>query len=129
MIASPNVTIVIHTGQDGKVVQLHLHAPAHTILKWLFHLLLIHSFCTIMITFFTIAIIKSSVRQYSTFNILIFFHKVIFDFSSICYLLNTLKCSSNHSMSKALQVFLLFLHVTYTRLCAFVYQFFDANLF
>ena len=46
-----------------------------------------------------------SVRLYSTFYLLFFFYKVTFSFSCTCYMLNTLKRSSNHSEYKTFEVF------------------------
>ena len=53
------------------------------------HLFPLHLFPTLSVTLFTIALIKCSACQYSTFCIL-FFHKVTFSFSCTYYLLN--KC-------------------------------------
>ena len=79
------------------------------------HLFLNHQFCTLLIIPFTIALIKCSVCLYSTFYLSIFFHKFILGFSCNCYLLNTLKCSSNHNTSKYLQVFLLFVYMVFQK--------------
>lgn len=53
-------------------------------------LFLIHSFSTLLIAIFTIAIIKCSVHLYSTFHVLFFFNIITFVFLRTCYLLNTL---------------------------------------
>lgn len=65
-------------------------------------LLLIHSFSTLLLTLFTVALVKCYVRLYSNFYLLFFFHKATFGFSCYfcfgsCYLLNTLKYKSNHT--------------------------------
>ena len=76
------------------------------------YLFLIHSFSTLVITLFTIALIKCSFRLYSTFYLVFFFHKNTFGFSCTCCLLNTLKSSSNHGVHEALLAFLLSVYVT-----------------
>ena len=48
------------------------------------HLFLIHSFSALLITLFTVALIKRSICLYSTFYLLLFFHKVMFSFSCTC---------------------------------------------
>ena len=52
-------------------------------------LFLIHSFSTLLITLFSISLVKSSVQLYSTFNLLFIVQKITFTFSYSCYLLNT----------------------------------------
>ena len=68
------------------------------------HLFLVHSLSTLFIKIFTITLSKFSLCLYSTFYLLFFSHKVTFVFSCICYLLNILKHSSNHSVCKALNI-------------------------
>ena len=58
-------------------------------------------FCTLLVTLFTYAIIKRAILLNSYFYFLIF-HKITFGFPCTCYLLNTLKRSSNHSATEAL---------------------------
>ena len=53
---------------------------------------------TPMHTMFTNVLNKCSACLHSIFYLLFFFHKVTFDFSFTCYLLNTLKYSSKHSV-------------------------------
>ena len=80
------------------------------------HLFPLHLFPTLSVTLFTIALIKCSACQYSTFYIL-FFHKVTFSFSCTYYLLNTLT-----------SVF--FVCIWNKKYCTwqnFLYPFFDAN--
>ena len=64
-----------------------------TLNDMLSHLFLVHSIHTLLFTFFTIALIKSSLSLYSTFHSFFFFHKITFSFSCTCYLLNTIKHS------------------------------------
>ena len=78
----------------------------------LLHLFQIHSFSTLLLTLFTIGFIKCFVPLYSTFYLHFFFHKVTFGFSHTCYLLSTLKRSSNLSASTVIQIFLLFVYIT-----------------
>ena len=109
---SPNTSKCLHMPQ-----QLHQQVPVHAMNKntcvvWLMHktlygvhphLFLNHYFCTLLITLFTIALIKYFGPQYPTFYLLIFF-KVTSGFPCTCYLLKTLKHSSNHTTYKALSV-------------------------
>ena len=73
------------------------------------HFSTIHSFSTLIITLFTIALIKYPVCLYSTFYLL-FFPLVIL--TCTCHFLITLEHSQNHSVYKVLQVILLFVYVT-----------------
>ena len=74
------------------------------------NLLWTHNFFTLLITLFMIALAKCSVHLYSLF--IYFLDKVTFGFSCTCYMLN-------HSTSKALQVFFLFVYVICSRLFSF----------
>ena len=73
-------------------------------------LFLIHSFSSILITLLTISLFKSFVHQYSTFYSLFFFSIATFSWSY--YLLIIVRHYQNPGTYKALQVFLLFVHVT-----------------
>ena len=68
-----------------------------------FHLFLIYSFFTILITLI-ITLMIWSITLYLTFDLLFFFHSVTFGFY-VHIQLNTL----NHSLYEVLQVFLLFI--------------------
>ena len=119
-ISSSECILFYSAGLDGRGLRSLSHAPTHAILKlqmWYVALLKhcvvcfpicswIHSVSILLITLFSVAFIKCSVRVYSTFYLLFCFHKVIFSFSCTCHLLNTLKRISNHSVYEVLHVFL-----------------------
>ena len=73
------------------------------------HFSTIHSFSTLIITLFTIALIKCPVCLYSTFYLLFFLLVIL---TCTCHFLITLEHSQNHSVYKVLQVILLFVYVT-----------------
>ena len=81
-----------------------IHCMVHIHFRFIYFL---HS----SVTLFTIALIKCSACQYSTFCIL-FFHKVTFSFSCTYYLLNTLQSSSFIVHTKLTSVFFFFVYVT-----------------
>ena len=80
----------------------HTHTHPHTskvfghpelLYGMLPNIFMIHSISRLLITFFTIALIKCYGHTYSTFFYLLFFFYVIvtWSFSCTCYLLNTVK--------------------------------------
>ena len=67
-----------HTSHTKNIVAVC--QMSKTLYVLLFRLFLIHSFFALLITLFTISLMKLSVRLYSTFHLILFFHIVTFSF-------------------------------------------------
>ena len=107
------------TGLDGKGMWSHSHTPTYTILKTskvfghpellygiLPNIIMIRSISRLLITFFTIALIKCHGHNIFNFFYLLFFFYVIvtWSFSFICYQLNTVKVTVSTKLQSLLRI-------------------------